>query len=177
MTSYKIRRTATCFMVMIVLPGARLAAQDKPDFSGSWTLESRSSGPEIPQTLLVSQSITRTDVRGEPTKPFFKDITVTRALASGTHSDTYEIGVMGGTVFWSSRWKRQQSTNAPPRCLGGPGPRQHTLVPKPATGRFPYPRYEILTAKGITEVIEHRRMEPIFYIVDDLQVKRQLGVQ
>jgi len=53
----------------------------------------------------------------------------------------------------------------------------HTLVPKPATGRFPYPRYEILTAKGITEVIEHRRMEPIFYIVDDLQVKRQLGVQ
>ena len=52
-----------------------------------------------------------------------------------------------------------------------------TLVPKPATGPIPYPGYEILTARGITEVVEHRRMEPIFYVVDDLQVKRQLGVQ
>jgi hypothetical protein len=98
MTNYKIWRTPTCFVVVIVLLGAGLAAQDKSDFSGSWTLESRSFGAEIPQTLSVSQSIMRTNVRGEPTKPFFKDITVTRALASGTRSDTYEIGVVGGTV-------------------------------------------------------------------------------
>ena len=98
MTNDRIRRTATCFVVMIVSLGARLAAQDKPDFSGSWILESGSSGADIPQTLSVSQSLVRTNVRGEPMKPFFKDIAVTRALTSGTRSETYQIGVVGGTV-------------------------------------------------------------------------------
>lgn len=99
MTREKILYTATSFVVMIVLRGAGLAAQDKPDFSGSWTLESTLSGAEIPKTLAVTQTIVRTNVRGEPTtEPFFKAITVTRALASGTGSDTYEIGMVGGTV-------------------------------------------------------------------------------
>ena len=30
-----------------------------------------------------------------------------------------------------------------------------------------YPSYEIVTVNGMTEIIEHRRMEPIFYITDD----------
>ncbi len=30
-----------------------------------------------------------------------------------------------------------------------------------------YPSYEIVTVDGITEIIEHRKMEPIFYITDD----------
>jgi hypothetical protein len=51
-----------------------------------------------------------------------------------------------------------------------------TLEPSPETGPIPYPSYELLTANGITEVIEHRRMEPIFYITDDPAVKRKLGV-
>jgi hypothetical protein len=97
MKSDRIRRTATCFVIVIVSVGG-LVAQDKPDFSGSWILESRSSGADIPQTLSVSQSLVRTNVRGDPMKPFFKDITVTRALATGTRSDTYQIGVVGGTV-------------------------------------------------------------------------------
>jgi hypothetical protein len=37
--------------------------------------------------------------------------------------------------------------------------------------------YEVLTANGITEVIEHRQMEPIFYITDDADVKERLGVR
>jgi hypothetical protein len=39
-----------------------------------------------------------------------------------------------------------------------------------------YPMYEVLTANGITEVIEHRHMEPVFYITDDPEVRRKLGV-
>ena len=39
-----------------------------------------------------------------------------------------------------------------------------------------YPMYEVLTANGITEVVEHRRMEPVFYITDDPEVRRKLGV-
>jgi hypothetical protein len=41
---------------------------------------------------------------------------------------------------------------------------------------MPYPRYEVLTADGVTEVIEHRRLEPIFYITDDPEVRRKLSV-
>ena len=39
-----------------------------------------------------------------------------------------------------------------------------------------YPAYEIITCKGITEVIEHRAMEPIFFVTDDPGVLRRLGL-
>ncbi|MBI3344895.1 MAG: hypothetical protein HY028_08595 [Gammaproteobacteria bacterium] len=39
-----------------------------------------------------------------------------------------------------------------------------------------YPSYEITTAYGVTEIIEHRRMEPIFYITDDPTVWAELGM-
>jgi hypothetical protein len=51
-----------------------------------------------------------------------------------------------------------------------------TLQPHSDTGPIPYPSYEVLTAHGITDVIEHRRMDPIFYIADDPKVRRKLGV-
>jgi hypothetical protein len=52
-----------------------------------------------------------------------------------------------------------------------------TLVPREAGKPRPHPVYEILTSGEITEVIEHRRMEPVFYITDDPEVKRRFGVQ
>jgi hypothetical protein len=52
-----------------------------------------------------------------------------------------------------------------------------TLAPHGATGPSDYPGYEVITADGITEVIEHRRMEPIFYITDDPDIKLKLGVR
>ena len=39
-----------------------------------------------------------------------------------------------------------------------------------------YPAYEIITVNGMTEIIEHRQMEPIFYITDDPAVWAELGV-
>jgi hypothetical protein len=39
-----------------------------------------------------------------------------------------------------------------------------------------YPAYEIITVNGITDIIEHRKMEPIFYITDDPAVWKELGV-
>ena len=50
-------------------------------------------------------------------------------------------------------------------------------MPHGETGPLPYPSYEVITANGITEVIEHRQMEPVFYISDDPRVKEQLGVR
>jgi len=39
-----------------------------------------------------------------------------------------------------------------------------------------YPSYEIITVGRTTEVIEHRKMEPIFYVTDDPSVLSKLGV-
>ena len=39
-----------------------------------------------------------------------------------------------------------------------------------------YPSYEVVTVDGITEVVEHRRMEPVFYISDDPALHHALGV-
>jgi hypothetical protein len=36
-----------------------------------------------------------------------------------------------------------------------------------------YPAYERITVEGKVEMIEHRRMEPIFYITDDAAVWKQ----
>lgn len=47
--------------------------------------------------------------------------------------------------------------------------------PKPG---FPsgYPQYEIVTVNGVSEVIEHRQPEPVFYITDDAVVRAELGI-
>jgi len=37
-----------------------------------------------------------------------------------------------------------------------------------------YPSYEIITVNGMTDIIEHRRMEPIFYMTDDPAVLNEL---
>lgn len=39
-----------------------------------------------------------------------------------------------------------------------------------------YPSYELITVNGVTEIIEHRKPEPIFYITDDPAVRKELGV-
>jgi hypothetical protein len=36
-----------------------------------------------------------------------------------------------------------------------------------------YRSYEAITVNGITEIIEHRKMEPIFYVTDDTAVWKQ----
>lgn len=40
-----------------------------------------------------------------------------------------------------------------------------------------YPVYEILTVNDVVEVMEHRRMEPVVYLTDEPEVKKELGVQ
>jgi hypothetical protein len=37
-----------------------------------------------------------------------------------------------------------------------------------------YPSYEVVTANGVTDIIEHRKMEPIFYVTDDPAVWNEL---
>ena len=82
-----------------MLVAAAVAVQDKPDFSGHWVLApSPGSGPDVARSLTVRQSIARTNVYGAPIEPFFKDLTVEREFVSDVRTDTYQIGVEGGTV-------------------------------------------------------------------------------
>jgi hypothetical protein len=91
--------TVSCLIVVAVSVVVPFVAQDTPDFSGSWVLESASpSAADIPRALSVAMSLVRTNVRGEPMNPFFKDITVVRELANGTSSETFQIGVVGGSL-------------------------------------------------------------------------------
>jgi hypothetical protein len=36
-----------------------------------------------------------------------------------------------------------------------------------------YPAYQSISVHGITEIIEHKKMEPIFYVTDDPAVWKQ----
>lgn len=40
---------------------------------------------------------------------------------------------------------------------------------------FAYPSYEIIAVGDTLEVIEHRRMEPIFYVTDDPSVRAEIA--
>jgi hypothetical protein len=91
--------TSTARLVVLVLVVAALAAQTEPDFSGRWILVSASPpGPGVPRALSVRQELVRTNVRGEPMKPFFKSIAIDREFESGTRSETQPIGIIGGVV-------------------------------------------------------------------------------
>jgi hypothetical protein len=86
-------------LILILCAAAGLAAQDGTDFSGRWVLVSPSQpGPDVPRALSVRQELVRTNVRGEPMKPFFKSIAIDREFESGTRSETQPIGIIGGVV-------------------------------------------------------------------------------
>lgn len=40
-----------------------------------------------------------------------------------------------------------------------------------------YPLYQVVTVNGVVEVVEHRAMEPIFYVTDDAAVWKELGLR
>lgn len=37
-------------------------------------------------------------------------------------------------------------------------------------------RYEVITINGVTDIIEHKKREPVFYMTDDLNVWKHLNV-
>jgi len=39
----------------------------------------------------------------------------------------------------------------------------------------PYPSYEVITVNGIVDIVEHRAMEPVFYLTDDPEVWAKWG--
>ena len=52
----------------------------------------------------------------------------------------------------------------------------HPLLLKNQREGFPpgRPLYEVITIDGITDIVEHRKMEPVFYMADDPEVWQEL---
>jgi len=85
----------------------------------------------------------------------------------------YYTGGLGRTARFILRDGKGRLVAAGVGQLEGYSP----LTVEGRTGPDGHPSYEIITVDGITDVIEHRRMEPIFYITDDPVVRQNLGVQ
>jgi hypothetical protein len=72
---------------------------EEPDFSGEWVLvEASGTASDPASALTVRQTIARTTRLGEPRMPYFSDLTVERHFKSGVVSESYKIGMIGGTV-------------------------------------------------------------------------------
>jgi hypothetical protein len=54
----------------------------------------------------------------------------------------------------------------------------HPLMLRSPQAGFPpgYPTYEVITVRGLPDIVEHRAMEPVFYMTDDPAVRRELDV-
>ena len=85
--------------ILWILVAATVAAQDKPDFSGHWILETAAAAdPAVARSLTVRQPVVRTNVYGAPMPPFFKELSVERQFVTGVRTETYQIGIEGGMV-------------------------------------------------------------------------------
>jgi len=74
-----------------------LQVPKEPDFSGEWKLVEAAGPASAPASALtIRQTITRT--RGEPMPPWFSDLVVERHFKHGVESDSYKIGLVGGTM-------------------------------------------------------------------------------
>jgi hypothetical protein len=97
-------RRAPIHSLVIAWALAAVLAQDKPDFSGRWVLESPAQpGADVPRTMSVALSVRRTNVRGEPMTPYFSDIEIRGEFETGARTESRAIGIIGGTVSGLSR--------------------------------------------------------------------------
>jgi hypothetical protein len=85
--------TISMVLVAVIVLSPPLQSQSQPDFSGTWTLDSRPAA-DTPVRITVKQVLVRTNVRGEPIAPLFRQIVITRA----GRTESYDIGAIGGSM-------------------------------------------------------------------------------
>ena len=148
---FKIIRRIDKFLLMFVvltIAGSEIGCEWFPESTFELASESR-----LPKWIALPPGLTRAD-------------------ASITMS--YYVMPWGrNTVFILRDAKRQVRTNVRGKTRGS-GPSQ--LKHPPQGFHSGYPSYEVITVNGITDIIEHRKMEPIFYVTDDPAVWKELGV-
>jgi len=75
------------------------AAQEKPDFTGTWALIRSTGAATVPATIVVRESFTRESVTGVPLPSPIVSMHIERRAANGDVTpDDFTIGVIGGFV-------------------------------------------------------------------------------
>jgi hypothetical protein len=92
-------RCASLAVSLAIVVSVQASAQDKPNFSGSWVLLSVSppATDSPPRAMTVRQVLVDTTMHGQPMQPFYRDMWIGREYESRTLSETYRIGVVGGS--------------------------------------------------------------------------------
>src|SRR5258706_5588221 len=136
------------FFVALTILGSAIGCEWFPESTFELASESR-----LPKWITLPPGLTRTDV----------SITM-----------SYYSKPWGGSATFILRDTKGQIRTKVAGKVKGLEPFQ---LKHPPPGFPPgYPAYELITVNGITEIIEHRKMEPIFYITDDPAVWKELGV-
>jgi hypothetical protein len=148
---FKIIRRIDKFLLLFVvltIAGPEIGCEWFPESTFELASESR-----LPKWIALPPGLTRADV----------SITMNYYDMPWGRSATFILQDTKGKIRTKENGK-----------LRGSGPNQ---LKHPPSGFPPsYPAYEVITVNGITEIIEHRKMEPIFYITDDPAVWKELGV-
>jgi hypothetical protein len=138
------------FVVAVAITGLAMekACEWFPESTFQLASESR-----LPKWITLPAGLTRADV----------SITMSYYVKPWGRTSTFILKDTKGQVLTKVYGKERG---------GGPNQLKH---PPPG---FPpgYPGYEIITVNGITDIIEHRKMEPIFYVTDDPAIWKELGV-
>jgi hypothetical protein len=87
---------------------------------------------------------------------------------------SYYISPLGGTATFIMKQRDGTVISKAKGKVRGDHP---IYLGPPATDPLrQYPSYEVVTVNGISEAIEHRGLEPIFYIADDPVILNKLGL-
>lgn len=86
----------------------------------------------------------------------------------------YFVNSSGRTTAFAMRDSSGKVIAKATGTLKGPNPLQRAV--KSPDSPLGYPSYEIVTVGEHAEVIEHRKMEPVFYVTDDPSVLDEFGV-
>jgi hypothetical protein len=142
------RKFGFFFAVLAVLGSVIVLTETIPESTFELASESR-----LPKWIALPPGLTRADV----------------SLAM-----SYYTAPWGGSARFTLRDTKGHKLATIRGKLRGLYPLQ---LRHPPQGFAPgYPSYEVATAGGITEIIEHKQMEPVFYISDDPAVLKELGV-
>ena len=133
--------------VVLTIAGSEIGCEYFPESTFELASESR-----LPKWITLPPGLTRADV----------SITMSYYVKPWGRTSTFVLKDTKGQIRRKLYGKDR-----------GSGPNQ---LKHPPPGFPPgYPTYEVITVNGITDVIEHRKPEPIFYITDDPAVWKELG--
>src|SRR5580698_7051326 len=136
------------FILALTISGSAIGCKGFPESTFELANESR-----LPKWITLPPGLTRTDVSIEM---------------------SYYVKPWGSSATFILRDTKGRVRTKVDGKLKGSEP-LHLKRPSPG---FPpgYPSYEVITVNGVIEIIEHRKLEPIFYIKDDLTVLKEQRV-